>query len=151
MTEQQVYEIREATRRLRTAVDFYHMSHASAMTSARTMVRDARRDLQNIVTRNGGLLAGEQRAYRMGSIKRTVALGLIPVGVLAVVGPVLTGATGAIAELVTGAGVLGAVGGFIAQRFYCTQERQEEMQRRVQERQRELALAQEALDRTASL
>ena len=143
MTEAEQRRIREATRVLYNARREYNLRPTPAN---RNRLRYERDQLRTIVSQNNGLLADENRVFRMANIGKIASMLLIPVGVLAVVGTILTGAVGAVADFAATAGVIGAGGGLAINKFLLSKERMAEIGRRVQKRESELVAAQRELD-----
>ena len=111
MTEQERYDLRSAIDSVRReALAVRAASTMAERAAARRRLAIARSDLQTLVGRNGGILMNERNVYRTANLSRVISMALIPVGVLMTAGAILTGATGEVANLLTGAGIAAAGG-----------------------------------------
>ncbi|MBO5235697.1 MAG: hypothetical protein J6K97_03705 [Clostridia bacterium] len=142
MTEAEQRRIREAVGELKRARRNYSLNRTTENYRVLEYERNA---LYTLIQQQSGLLADEQRVHRLANIGKVASMLLIPVGILALVGTILTGAVGAVADFAAGAGVVAAGGGFLLNRFVLSRRNMEEIQRREQTRATELSEAEREL------
>ena len=130
---------------------FHAATSLSEQNNAKLRLRIVRDHLQSLLEEQEAFLKEDKRAYKLANIGRIASMVLMPVGALMVVGAVLTGASGAGAEILSGAGIVAAGGGYVSQQFVCTQERKREAAHRIQERQESISIAKDALDEAATI